>query len=101
METRVGDRHPDLISARNEVTDIERQMNAEMNRIAANLESDLQVAQAQLNSIQGEIGRSTSQLRGNNVSLVRLRELERDAETSRVMLEEFLARSSRRGNRTR
>ncbi|WP_213268737.1 polysaccharide biosynthesis tyrosine autokinase [Hyphomonas sp.] len=93
LETRVGDRHPDLISARNEVTDIERQMNAEMNRIAANLESDLQVAQAQLNSIQGEIGRSTSQLRGNNVSLVRLRELERDAETSRVMLEEFLARS--------
>lgn len=93
LETRVGDRHPDLISARNEVADIERQMNAEMNRIAANLESDLQVAQAQLNSIQGEIGRSTSQLRGNNVSLVRLRELERDAETSRVMLEEFLARS--------
>ena len=93
LETRVGDRHPDLISARNEVADIDRQMNAEMNRIAANLESELRVAQAQLGSIQGEIGRSTSQLRGNNVNLVRLRELERDAQTSRVMLEEFLARS--------
>lgn len=93
LETRVGDRHPDLISARNEVADIDSQMTAEMNRIAANLESELRVAQAQLSSIQGEIGRSTSQLRGNNVNLVRLRELERDAETSRVMLEEFLARS--------
>lgn len=93
LETRVGDRHPDLISARNEVADIDQQMNAEMNRIAANLESEMRVAQAQLNSIQGEIGRSTSQLRGNNVNLVRLRELERDAQTSRVMLEEFLARS--------
>lgn len=93
LETRVGDRHPDLISARNEVTDIDRQMNAEMNRIAANLESELRVAQSQIGAIQGEIGRSTSQLRGNNVNLVRLRELERDAQTSRVMLEEFLARS--------
>lgn len=93
LETRVGDRHPDLISARNEVADIDRQMSAEMNRIAANLESELNVARAQLGSIQGEIGRSTSQLRGNNVNLVRLRELERDAQTSRVMLEEFLARS--------
>lgn len=93
LETRVGDRHPDLISARNEVADIDRQMSAEMNRIAADLESELRVAQAQLSSIQGEIGRSTSQLRGNNVNLVRLRELERDAQTSRVMLEEFLARS--------
>ncbi|MBY9067954.1 polysaccharide biosynthesis tyrosine autokinase [Hyphomonas sp. WL0036] len=93
LETRLGERHPDIISARNEVADIDRQLNAEMNRIAANLESEVRVAQSQYNSIQNEIGRSTSQLRGNNINLVRLRELERDSETSRVMLEEFLARS--------
>ena len=93
LETRVGDRHPELISARNELADIDTQMSAEMNRIAANVESELRVAEAQLASIQREIDRSTSQLRGNNVNLVRLRELERDAQTSRVMLEEFLARS--------
>ncbi len=93
LETRVGDRHPELISARNELSDIDRQMNSEMNRIASNVESELRVAEAQLASVQREIDRSTSQLRGNNVNLVRLRELERDAQTSRVMLEEFLARS--------
>jgi polysaccharide biosynthesis transport protein len=93
LETRVGDRHPELISARNELTDIDRQMNSEMNRIASNVESELRVAEAQLASVQREIDRATSQLRGNNVNLVRLRELERDAQTSRVMLEEFLARS--------
>lgn len=93
LETRVGDRHPELIAARNEVADIDRQINAEMNRIAGNLENELRVAQAQINSIQGEINRSTAQLRGNNINLVRLRELERDAETSRLLLEEFLARS--------
>lgn len=93
LETRVLDRHPELIAARNEVADIDRQINSEMNRIAGNLENELRVAQAQINSIQGEINRSTAQLRGNNINLVRLRELERDSETSRMLLEEFLARS--------
>ncbi|MFN7054742.1 GumC family protein [Hyphomonas sp.] len=93
LETRVGERHPEMMAARSEVADIERQINNEVNRIAANLESEWRVAQQRLNSIQSEIGRSTAQLRGNNINLVRLRELERDAETSRVLLEEFLARS--------
>lgn len=93
LETKLGPQHPELISARNEAADIDRQINAEVGRIAGNIENELKVAQSQIASIQGEIGRSTGQLRGNNQALVRLRELERDAETSRVLLEEFLSRS--------
>ena len=93
LETKLGPQHPELISARNEAADIDRQINAEVSRIAGNIENELKVAQSQISSIQGEIGRSTYQLQGNNQALVRLRELERDAETSRVLLEEFLARS--------
>lgn len=93
LETKLGPQHPELISARNEAADIDRQINAEVSRIAGNIENELKVAQSQISSIQGEIGRSTYQLQGNNQALVRLRELERDAETSRVLLEEFLSRS--------
>jgi polysaccharide biosynthesis transport protein len=93
LETKLGPQHPELISARNEAADIDRQINAEVGRIAGNIENELKVAQSQLGSIQGEINRSTNQLQGNNQALVRLRELERDAETSRVLLEEFLSRS--------
>lgn len=93
LETKLGPQHPELISARNEAADIDRQIDAEVQRIAGNLENELRVAQSQIGSIQGEINRSTAQLRGNNQALVRLRELERDAETSRTLLEEFLARS--------
>ena len=64
-----------------------------MNRIAANLENEVKAAQDQINSINSNIGQSTAQLRGNNLNLVRLRELERDAETSRVLYEEFISRS--------
>ena len=93
LETRLGPQHPELIGARNEAADVERQMTAEINRIAANLESDLKIKQDQVNSIQGKINQSNAQLRGNSLAMVRLRELERDAETSRVLYEEFIARS--------
>ena len=97
LETKLGPQHPELISARNEAADIERQINAEVQRIAGNIDNELRVAQSQINSIQGEISRSTGQLRGNNQALVRLRELERDADTSRQLLEEFLTRSKQTG----
>jgi polysaccharide biosynthesis transport protein len=93
LETKLGPQHPELIGARSEAADIDRQINAEVSRIAGNVENELRVAQSRIGSIQGEIGRSTFELRGNNQALVRLRELERDAETSRVLLEEFLTRS--------
>ena len=93
LETRLGPQHPELIGARNEVADVERQIKAEISRIAANLESDLKIKQDQVNSIQGKINQSNAQLRGNSIAMVRLRELERDAETSRVLYEEFIARS--------
>jgi polysaccharide biosynthesis transport protein len=97
LETKLGPQHPELISARNEAADIDGQINSEVKRIAGNIENELKVAQSQIGSIQGEIGRSTYQLRGNNQALVRLRELERDAETSRILLEEFLTRSKQTG----
>ncbi len=97
LETKLGPQHPELISARNEANDIDSQINAEVQRIAGNIDNELRVAQSQINSIQGEISRSTSQLRGNNQALVRLRELERDADTSRILLEEFLTRSKQTG----
>ncbi|HPF24889.1 MAG TPA: polysaccharide biosynthesis tyrosine autokinase [Hyphomonas sp.] len=93
LETRLGPQHPELIGARNEVADVQRQLNAEVNRIAANLESEVKAKQDQVNSIQSRINQANGQLRGNSIASVRLRELERDAETSRVIYEEFISRS--------
>ena len=93
LETRLGPQHPELIGARNEVADVERQLTNEINRIAGNLESEVKAKQDQVNSIQAQINQANAQLRGNSIANVRLRELERDAETSRVLYEEFISRS--------
>jgi len=93
LETKLGPQHPELIGARNEVSDVERQINAEIRRVSSNLESEVKVKQDQVNSIQARINQANTQLRGNSLANVRLRELERDAETSRTLYEEFIARS--------
>lgn len=93
LETRLGPQHPELIGARAEQADIERQIENEMNRIASNLENEVRVRRDQVNRLQSQINNSNAKLRGNSLAMVRLRELERDAETSRVLYEEFIARS--------
>jgi len=93
LETKLGPQHPELIGARNEVRDVERQMMSEVSRIADNLASEVKAKQDQVNAIQSRISQANAQLRGNSIASVRLRELERDAETSRVLYEEFIARS--------
>ncbi|KCZ66515.1 hypothetical protein L53_04110 [Hyphomonas sp. L-53-1-40] len=93
LETRLGPQHPELIGARAEQADIERQIQNEMTRIATNLENEVRVRQDQVSRLQSQISNSNSKLRGNSLAMVRLRELERDAETSRVLYEEFIARS--------
>ena len=93
LETRLGPQHPELIGARAEQADIERQIENEMNRIATNLENEVRVRQDQVGRLQSQINNSNSKLRGNSLAMVRLRELERDAETSRVLYEEFISRS--------
>ena len=93
LETRLGPQHPELIGARAEQADIERQIENEMNRIATNLENEVRVRRDQVGRLQSQINNSNAKLRGNSLAMVRLRELERDAETSRVLYEEFISRS--------
>ena len=93
LKTRLGPQHPELIGAMAEQDDIERQIQAEMQRIANNLENEVKVKRDQVNRLQGQINQAGSKLRGNNLANVRLRELQRDAETSRILYEEFISRS--------
>lgn len=93
LETRYASQHPELITVRNEAEDIERQIRAEVNRIVSNLETEVGVAQEQVRNFQGRIASARATLGQNNRSMVELRELERDAETSRVIYEEFISRS--------
>lgn len=100
LESTYGPRHPELIRVRSEAADIDRQIRIEVDNIVSNLEREVSVAQAEVNKIQSEISRAKSRLVSGTKSQVRLNELERAAETSRVLYDEFVGRFNETRNQT-
>lgn len=89
---RYGELHPSVRTAQAEQADIERQIQAEVGRLAENLGDEEQIASARVATLQGHLNSIRSQLVGNNAETVRLRELERNAQAARAVYENFLLR---------
>lgn len=92
LSSRYGPRHPEVLTVEREAVDIQVQIKQEITRIVSNLESEVGIAQQKVRSIETGLNRLRGELSSNNRSLVRLRELERDAEASRSLYESFLER---------
>lgn len=93
LSNRYGPRHPTMINVRAELVDLRQKIGEEVRRIVQGLGNELEVARAKEASLQA----SLTQLQGisgdNARAEVQLRELERQAQASRVLYENFLARS--------
>lgn len=92
LQTRYGPRHPEVLRVNSEENDINQQIRAEVNRIVSNLESEAGIARQRIASLNRSISTARSRLSQGNRAEVRLRQLEREAEASRTLYEEFLAR---------
>ncbi|WP_114394844.1 GumC family protein [Oleisolibacter albus] len=97
LSQSLGDRHPQMVALKAELEGATAQVNAEISRRLAGLRSEVNSAQARVNSLQGNL--SAVERRAGDISgdLVKLRELEREATASRTLLETFLARSKEIG----
>ena len=92
MQGRYGDRHPEMLKAKRELGDLDSQIQGEIQRIISNLEAQAQVARQRTASIEGSVGQSRGKLAGNNRALVRLNELQRNADAARTLYENLLNR---------
>jgi capsular exopolysaccharide synthesis family protein len=92
MQGRYGDRHPEMLKAKRELADIDGQIQGEVQRIISNLEAQAQVARQRTASIEGSVGQSRGKLAGNNRAMVRLNELQRNADAVRTLYETLLNR---------
>ena len=90
LSSRYGPRHPEVLKVDREAADIQAQIRLEIDRIVSSLESEVGIARQKVRTIENGLGRLRSQLSTNNRSLVRLRELEREAEASRTLYQNFL-----------
>lgn len=92
MESRYGPLHPEIIKAKRELQDIDAQIKSEIQRIISNLEAQASVQRQRSASVAGSVGQARGKLVGNNRAMVRLNELQREAEASRTLYESYLDR---------
>ncbi|PHR94192.1 MAG: capsular biosynthesis protein [Robiginitomaculum sp.] len=97
LSSRYGARHPEILKVERESTDINSQIQQEVRRIVLSLESEVGIARQKVTSIETGLSQLRRELMGNNQSLVRLRELERDAAATRTLFESFLGRFKETG----
>lgn len=93
LTANYGDLYPEVVRTRNELADIRRQLQGELNRITASLQAEASIAASRLSSLEGSQGRARGSLASNNVAQISLLELQRRAEVSSAIYQAYLNRS--------
>ena len=88
--TTLGDLHPALKEVQTQLRDTRQLIIDEVKRISDGAANEYQVARANEAEIQRRIEQSRTATNGTNVSIVQLKELERDADATRTVFERFL-----------
>jgi capsular exopolysaccharide synthesis family protein len=92
LQARYGERHPEMVKAKRQLADIDAQIEQEIRSIIANLETKVQVSRERANAVASSLGGARGTLAANNRAMVRLNELQRNAEASRTLYESYLNR---------
>jgi uncharacterized protein involved in exopolysaccharide biosynthesis/Mrp family chromosome partitioning ATPase len=96
LSSRYLETHPDLITARQQLAEIDAQIANEMSRtragITAGLNSNATATAQQAGSLQGNLSSARGTLAANNRALVRLDDLNRKAQASQDLYESYLSR---------
>lgn len=90
---RYSDRHPTVVNVRAELSDIRRSISNEIQRTAANLSNEYDLAKARLESIESTLREVTGQTNLDASKTIALRELERNATVNKSLFEDFLQRA--------
>lgn len=89
--TRYGPEHPSVVKLRAERADIRRQISQEVARVVQTLKTDYDFALKKEQSLETSL-RELTGANSNDQAVIRLRELERDAQANRVLYESLLTR---------
>ncbi len=90
-----GDRHPRIVGLRADLEDLQRNIAGEIEKIAASLANEVDVAAAGVRSLVSELESLRQETTAAGAAEVRLRELERQAEATKSLYESLLTRFKR------
>lgn len=86
----LGPRHPASIEVREQLTEVQRQINEELGRIAENARSAFALARANVQGIERELERLKKTQSSDSHTTLGLRELERAVDAQKTVYEKFL-----------
>ena len=89
---RLGDNHPRLIQARNELATVRGRFAAETQRIAVAIQAELEAARSEEEQLKVQVERASSVSGEATQYEAELKQLEREAQSSRAIYESFLGR---------
>lgn len=92
LEGTVREGHPALVRLQQQLSEVQSNIKEEAGRIVSAADIDLRAAQAQEASLVEEVRRLEQKALEQSREEVRLRQLDREAEASRVLYENFLGR---------
>jgi len=92
LTTIYGEKHPQMVNARAELASVRDKMQDEVQRIVSDLQNEVAVARARERELQNSMAALQEQASGVDMAEVELRDLTREAETNRKLLETFLTR---------
>jgi polysaccharide biosynthesis transport protein len=92
LRQNFGPKWPELRRKEQELNDLRAQIDAEADRIASTLDRDAAIARQRVAAMEITIAKLQSRLGAVNVAQVQLRDIERNADASRALYEEALAK---------
>lgn len=92
LAQRYGDSHPRLLQAKSEQGQIQGRISAEVAKILASVQGDAEAARSKEIALQAQVDRLEQKAGGLGQSEVQLRQLDREAQSSRAVYEDFLKR---------
>lgn len=90
MAQEYGNRHPALLQLRAEKQRLKEKIRTEIERIALGLEIQVRIAGDHENSLRAKLKETTSTVAKANADSIGLRELERQADAAKILLERML-----------
>jgi succinoglycan biosynthesis transport protein ExoP len=91
-EAVLGQRHPDVIALRAQVTDSRRQIAAEEARLVASAKNDYQEARQREAALNDALAKAQTESGASDQNLVRLQQAESDAKTDRDVYDQLASR---------
>lgn len=90
LSSRYGDRHPEIIKRRSDLRDLQITLRTEILKMAKGASSNVEFARARVQSLEKGLNQIGGQNMEDNEAMIKMRELEREAESSRLIYNTFL-----------